>query len=163
MRPKRVAQAFPSKAQIKKTAAAKAQAKTPAKRPAKTAAKTAVKTVAKKPAAKKLLRPAPEGGPVRLLIVAVGQRLPDWAQSAWADYAKRFPAELKVELKAVKTEPRGSRSLPSLLAAERSASKLRCPRAAVWWRLTSAAPRSAPWRWQTSCGPGSLMPTMWRW
>jgi 23S rRNA (pseudouridine1915-N3)-methyltransferase len=56
---------------------------------------------------------------VRLLIVAVGQRLPDWAQSAWADYAKRFPAELKVELKAVKTEPRGSRSLPSLLAAER--------------------------------------------
>jgi 23S rRNA (pseudouridine1915-N3)-methyltransferase len=56
---------------------------------------------------------------VRLLIVAVGQRLPDWAQSAWADYATRFPAELKVELKAVKTEPRGSRSLPSLLAAER--------------------------------------------
>ena len=56
---------------------------------------------------------------MRLLIVAVGQRLPDWAQSAWADYAKRFPAELKVELKAVKTEPRGSRSLPSLLAAER--------------------------------------------
>ena len=56
---------------------------------------------------------------MRLLIVAVGQRLPDWAQSAWADYAKRFPAELKVELKAVKTEPRGSRSLPSRLAAER--------------------------------------------
>jgi 23S rRNA (pseudouridine1915-N3)-methyltransferase len=56
---------------------------------------------------------------VRLLIVAVGQRLPDWAQTAWADYAKRFPAELKVELKAVKTEPRGSRNLPSLLAAER--------------------------------------------
>ena len=56
---------------------------------------------------------------MRLLIVAVGQRLPDWAQSAWADYAKRFPAELKFELKAVKTEPRGSRSLPSLLGAER--------------------------------------------
>ena len=43
---------------------------------------------------------------MRLLIVAVGQRLPDWAQTAWADYAKRFPAELKVELKAVKTELR---------------------------------------------------------
>ena len=54
---KGVAQAFPSKAQIKKTAAAKAPAKTPAKRAAKTVAKTAVKTaaktVAKKPAAKK--------------------------------------------------------------------------------------------------------------
>jgi 23S rRNA (pseudouridine1915-N3)-methyltransferase len=57
---------------------------------------------------------------VRLLIVAVGQRVPDWAQSAWADYAKRFPPELKVELRAVKTEPRGSRSLETLLAAERA-------------------------------------------
>lgn len=50
---KGVAQAFPSKAQIKKTAADKAPAQTLAKRPAKTVAKTAVKTVAKKPAAKK--------------------------------------------------------------------------------------------------------------
>jgi 23S rRNA (pseudouridine1915-N3)-methyltransferase len=43
---------------------------------------------------------------MKLLIVAVGQRVPDWAQTAWDDYAKRFPPELKVELKAVKTEPR---------------------------------------------------------
>jgi 23S rRNA (pseudouridine1915-N3)-methyltransferase len=57
---------------------------------------------------------------VRLLIVAVGQRVPDWAQTAWDDYAKRFPFELKVELKAVKTEPRASKALDTLLAAERS-------------------------------------------
>ena len=57
---------------------------------------------------------------MRLLIVAVGQRVPDWAQSAWADYAKRVPPELKVELRAVKTEPRGSRSVETLLAAERA-------------------------------------------
>ena len=56
---------------------------------------------------------------MRLLIVAVGQRVPDWAQAAWDDYAKRFPPELKIELKAVKTEPRGSKSLDSLYAAER--------------------------------------------
>ncbi len=56
---------------------------------------------------------------MRLLIVAVGQRVPDWAQTAWDDYAKRFPPELKVELKAVKTEPRGSRTLEQLVAAER--------------------------------------------
>jgi 23S rRNA (pseudouridine1915-N3)-methyltransferase len=56
---------------------------------------------------------------VRLLIVAVGQRVPDWAQTAWDDYAKRFPFELKVELKAVKTEPRASKSLDTLYAAER--------------------------------------------
>jgi len=56
---------------------------------------------------------------VKLLIVAVGQRVPDWAQTAWDDYAKRFPPELRVELKAVKTEPRGSRTVEQLMAAER--------------------------------------------
>ena len=54
-----------------------------------------------------------------MVIVAVGQRVPDWAQTAWDDYAKRFPYELKVELKAVKTEPRGSKTVEALLAAER--------------------------------------------
>jgi len=57
---------------------------------------------------------------VRLLIVAVGQRVPDWAQTAWDDYAKRFPFEIKVELKAVKTEPRASKSIDTLLGAERN-------------------------------------------
>jgi 23S rRNA (pseudouridine1915-N3)-methyltransferase len=56
---------------------------------------------------------------MKLLIVAVGQRVPDWAQTAWDEYAKRFPFELKLELKAVKTEPRGSKSLETLFAAER--------------------------------------------
>lgn len=56
---------------------------------------------------------------MKLLIVAVGQRVPDWAQTAYDDYAKRFPPELRVELKAVKTEPRGSKTLETLLAAER--------------------------------------------
>jgi 23S rRNA (pseudouridine1915-N3)-methyltransferase len=57
---------------------------------------------------------------MRLIIVAVGQRVPDWAQTAWDDYAKRFPFELKVELKTVKTEPRASKSLETLFAAERA-------------------------------------------
>ena len=57
---------------------------------------------------------------MRLVIVAVGQRQPDWAQVAWDDYAKRFPYELKVELKIVKTEPRGAKTVQTLLAAERA-------------------------------------------
>ena len=56
---------------------------------------------------------------MKLLVVAVGQRMPDWAQTAWDDYAKRFPPELKLELRAVKTEPRGSKTLDTLYAAER--------------------------------------------
>ena len=56
---------------------------------------------------------------MRLTIVAVGLKVPDWAQTAYDDYAKRFPPEIKVELKAVKTEPRGSKTLETLYAAER--------------------------------------------
>ena len=67
---------------------------------------------------------------MKLLIVAVGQRVPDWAQTAYEDYAKRFPPELKVELKTVKTEPRDSKSLQTLQAAERA-------------RIEAALPRSA--------------------
>ncbi|MGA8391725.1 MAG: 23S rRNA (pseudouridine(1915)-N(3))-methyltransferase RlmH [Burkholderiaceae bacterium] len=67
---------------------------------------------------------------MKLLIVAVGQRVPDWAQSAWDDYVKRFPSELKVELKAVKTEPRGSKTLETLFAAERQRIEAVLPRGA---------------------------------
>ena len=57
---------------------------------------------------------------MRLTIVAVGLKVPDWAQTAYDDYAKRFPPEIKVELKAVKTEPRASKTLDTLLLAEKS-------------------------------------------
>jgi len=65
---------------------------------------------------------------MKLLIVAVGQRVPDWAQTAWDDYAKRFPPELKVELKAVKTEPRAGKALAALYAAERERIEAAIPR-----------------------------------
>ncbi len=55
---------------------------------------------------------------MKLIIVAVGQRMPDWAQTAYDDYAKRFPPDCRVEVKTVKTEPRGSKTLETLLAAE---------------------------------------------
>ena len=67
---------------------------------------------------------------MRLLVVAVGQRVPDWAQTAWDEYAKRFPPEMRLELKAVKTEPRASRTLPALLAAERERIEAAIPRGA---------------------------------
>jgi len=57
---------------------------------------------------------------VKLVVVAVGQRLPAWAQSALDDYAKRFPPELRFELKAVKTQARASMAVPAILAAERT-------------------------------------------
>ena len=65
---------------------------------------------------------------MRLTIVAVGARVPDWAQTAYDDYAKRFPPEIKVELKAVKTEPRSSKTLDTLLLAERLRIEAAIPR-----------------------------------
>jgi 23S rRNA (pseudouridine1915-N3)-methyltransferase len=57
---------------------------------------------------------------MKLIVVAVGQRVPDWAQTAWDDYAKRFPSELKIELKALKTEPRtNNKNTAALMLAER--------------------------------------------
>ena len=55
---------------------------------------------------------------MKLWVVAVGQRMPDWAQVAWDDYAKRFPPEWKLGLKAVKAEPRGGKPAVALMAAE---------------------------------------------
>ncbi len=78
---------------------------------------------------------------MKLCVVAVGQRVPDWAQTAWDDYAKRFPPELKLELRAVKTEPRASRTLPALLAAERERIEAQIPRAA---RVVALDERGTP-------------------
>ncbi len=66
---------------------------------------------------------------MRLLIVAVGQRVPDWAQTAWDDYAKRFANDLRLELKPIKTEPRGSKTVETLLAAERLRIEAALPKA----------------------------------
>jgi 23S rRNA (pseudouridine1915-N3)-methyltransferase len=45
---------------------------------------------------------------MKLLVVAVGQRQPAWADEAWAEFAKRLPAEMRLELKVLKAEPRSS-------------------------------------------------------
>jgi 23S rRNA (pseudouridine1915-N3)-methyltransferase len=55
---------------------------------------------------------------VKLLLVAVGQRQPAWADTAYDDFAKRFPPEMRLDLKAVKAETRGSKTPEQLMAAE---------------------------------------------
>jgi 23S rRNA (pseudouridine1915-N3)-methyltransferase len=56
---------------------------------------------------------------VRLVLASVGQRPPAWAETAYEDFAKRFPPELRLELKAVKAEPRtAGKTAAQLMAAE---------------------------------------------
>jgi 23S rRNA (pseudouridine1915-N3)-methyltransferase len=65
---------------------------------------------------------------MKLLIVAVGQRQPAWADEAYGDFAKRFPPEMRLELKAVKAEPRGSKTPEQLMAAEAERIEAALPR-----------------------------------
>jgi 23S rRNA (pseudouridine1915-N3)-methyltransferase len=68
---------------------------------------------------------------MKLVVVAVGQRVPDWAQTAWDDYAKRFPPEIKLELKAIKTEPRtNNKNTAALMQAECERIEAAIPRGA---------------------------------
>jgi 23S rRNA (pseudouridine1915-N3)-methyltransferase len=55
---------------------------------------------------------------MKLVLAAVGQRQPAWAETAFADFTKRFPPEMRLELKAVKAEARGSKTPEQLMAAE---------------------------------------------
>ena len=92
---------------------------------------------------------SPSGPPiVKLMLVAVGHRPPTWAQAAFDDYAKRFPPELKFELKAVKAEP-----LPPVVritlraaGAARDATAFFAVRAAVAVRFAGAAARASAGR-----------------
>ncbi|HET9977446.1 MAG TPA: 23S rRNA (pseudouridine(1915)-N(3))-methyltransferase RlmH [Burkholderiaceae bacterium] len=56
---------------------------------------------------------------MKLWLVAVGQRQPAWADAAFDDFAKRLPAECRLESKTVKAEPRtGGRAVEAMMAAE---------------------------------------------
>ena len=89
---------------------------------------------------------------MKLWVVAVGQRVPAWAQTAWDDYAKRFPPDTKLTLKTVKTEPRASKTLAQIWAAERS-------------RIDAAIPKDCLRVWLDEKGPHistAALATKWR-
>jgi 23S rRNA (pseudouridine1915-N3)-methyltransferase len=55
---------------------------------------------------------------MRLIVLAIGQRQPAWADAAWDEFARRFPPEMRLELKALKAEPRAGRTTAQCVAAE---------------------------------------------
>jgi 23S rRNA (pseudouridine1915-N3)-methyltransferase len=65
---------------------------------------------------------------MKLRLVAVGQRQPAWAQTAYADFEKRFPPEMRLELHAVKAETRGQKTAEQLMAAEATRLQAALPR-----------------------------------
>lgn len=45
---------------------------------------------------------------MRLLVVSVGHKMPDWITAGFNEYAKRMPREAKIELLEIKPEPRST-------------------------------------------------------
>jgi 23S rRNA (pseudouridine1915-N3)-methyltransferase len=43
---------------------------------------------------------------MKLLIVSVGHRMPEWVITGYSEYAKRMPREARLELLEIKPEPR---------------------------------------------------------
>jgi 23S rRNA (pseudouridine1915-N3)-methyltransferase len=56
---------------------------------------------------------------VKLKIIAVGARMPDWIDAGFSEYARRMPRKFAPELVEIRPEPRGTgKSVEQMLAAE---------------------------------------------
>ena len=56
---------------------------------------------------------------MKLSVLAVGHRQPDWVSAGCAEYLKRMPRELLASVTEIKPEARGSKTREQLLAAEK--------------------------------------------
>jgi 23S rRNA (pseudouridine1915-N3)-methyltransferase len=57
---------------------------------------------------------------MRLIIAAVGHKMPDWISTGFDDYAKRMPPECRLHLKEIKpVERSGSKTADTAMALER--------------------------------------------
>ncbi len=57
---------------------------------------------------------------MKLGILAVGHKLPEWVASGCAEYVKRMPRELALCICEIKPEPRSGKTREQLLAAEKT-------------------------------------------
>ena len=54
---------------------------------------------------------------MRLLIIAVGHKMPDWVSMAYQEYSKRMPPDCAVDLKELKPDISPSKEAVKILAA----------------------------------------------
>jgi 23S rRNA (pseudouridine1915-N3)-methyltransferase len=56
---------------------------------------------------------------MKLLLVTVGHKMPDWITAGFNEYSKRMPREARIELLEIKPEPRNSgKTVAQIMAAE---------------------------------------------
>ena len=54
---------------------------------------------------------------MKVVVIAIGQKLPDWANTACEDYLRRFPKDWNVEVKALKAEDRNTKTTEKIRSA----------------------------------------------
>jgi 23S rRNA (pseudouridine1915-N3)-methyltransferase len=80
---------------------------------------------------------------LKLVILAVGHKMPDWITNGFDEYAKRMPPELRIELKEIKPEQRSSgRNAESVMAAEKQRIEAALPKNA---RVIALDERGRDW------------------
>src|SRR5699024_4683169 len=68
---------------------------------------------------------------MKIVIAAVGTRVPAWVTQAWDNYVSRLPRDCQIDLRTVRAEPRvGNKNTDQLMAAEAQ-------------RLTATIPKNA--------------------
>lgn len=56
---------------------------------------------------------------MKITIIAVGQRMPEWVVTAWLDYSERMPADYALTLKEIKPESRTTgKTVSQMMSAE---------------------------------------------
>ena len=56
---------------------------------------------------------------MKLIVAAVSARPPDWVTAGWAEYAKRMPRELPLDLLEIRPEPRSTgKTAEAMMALE---------------------------------------------
>jgi len=56
---------------------------------------------------------------LKLIVAAVGTRMPAWVDAGFVDFARRMPRELPIQLLEIKAEPRSTgKSVDAMMAAE---------------------------------------------
>jgi 23S rRNA (pseudouridine1915-N3)-methyltransferase len=92
---------------------------------------------------------------MKLSIVAVGQRQPQWADAAVADYLARFPSDFEVRVVEVRPETRAGQPVEKTLVAEAQRLKMAIGQATVVvaldergkdWTTRQLADQLSSWR-----------------
>jgi 23S rRNA (pseudouridine1915-N3)-methyltransferase len=99
---------------------------------------------------------------MQLLLLAVGQRLPAWADAATAEFVKRFPPDLPLLLKTVKAEPRTQgKTVAQMMAAEAERLVAATPRGACRVVLDERGERQTTAHWPSACAAGNTTAATW--